>query len=60
MIDIILNEKNIFTYDNENISIGIHNEDLGFRHIGNIKFSSIKQAEHFAEMIELMKEIKNG
>jgi len=51
MIDISFNELNVFTYDEEKLSVGIWQGSDHFRHIGNIKFNDLAQAEQFAEMI---------
>ena len=59
MIDITLDEKNVFAYDAENISIHIFQHRDGkftgpTMHIGSISFANRGQAYHFSEMIELI------
>lgn len=59
MINIKLDEKCIFTYDAENLSIGIwQHKDGWFKGpvqpiIGNIQFSNLHQFEMFYEMMDL-------
>ena len=59
MINIKLNEKCIFTYDAENLSIGIWQHKDGWLKgpvqpiIGNIQFSNLYQFEMFYEMMDL-------
>ena len=65
MIDIKIDERNVFAFNAKNISIGIFQHRDGrlsgpTRYIGNIVFASIQQAEHFAEMIEMMAEKSRG
>jgi len=56
MIDIKFDEDDVFTFDNKNISIGIHQGKTGYQYIGNVSFFNLKQAEQFAEMIDLISE----
>jgi len=65
MIDIKLDKRNVFAFNAKDISIGIFQHKDGkhtgpTRHVGNIFFASIRQAEQFAEMIELMVEKDQG
>ena len=56
MIDIKFGKEDVFTFDKENLSIGIHQGKTGYQYIGSINFVDLEQAEQFAEMIDLMSE----
>jgi hypothetical protein len=62
MINIEFDEKSIFTYDHENLAIGVWDHRDGeykgpvIGHIGSIKFANRKQVYHFMEMLEFILE----
>jgi len=65
MIDITLDEKNVFTYDPDKPTVHIYQHRDGkftgpTRHIGSISFANRDQAYHFAEMIEFILEKLEG
>jgi hypothetical protein len=62
MINIEFDEKSVFTYDAENLTIHAWDHRDGWvegpiiGEVGSIKFASASQAYHFMEMIELILE----
>ena len=62
MINIEFDEKSVFTYDHENLSIGVWDHRDGkwkgpcIGHIGNVKFADRDQVCHFMEMLEFILE----
>ena len=63
MITIKFDEKSVFTFEKETLSIHVHDHKDGkyegdIREIGKIQFDNKDQAYHFMEMIALAIEIK--
>jgi hypothetical protein len=62
MFNIEIDEKSVFTYCAEELSIGVWDHQIGhlegpiIGNVGRIKFNSRWQIEHFKEMIELLLE----
>jgi hypothetical protein len=65
MINIEFDEKSVFTYDHENLAIGVWDHRDGeykgpvIGHIGSIKFANKRQLYHFMEMLEFILEKLN-
>jgi len=62
MINVEFDERSVFTYDAENLSIGVWDHRDGqyegpvIGYIGTVKFANMRQLEHFAEMLEFISE----
>ena len=65
MINIVLDEKSVFTYSAKELSVGIWDHRDGqfsgpvIGCIGNIKFANKSQLYHFMEMLQFILEKEN-
>jgi len=62
MINIAFDERSVFTYNSNNLSIQAWDHEKGWLNgrvigmVGEVKFANIRQVDMFLEMLELMVE----